>query len=51
MKQQQKAETKKEENGLKPTFSLGVVHLYSIENHDHCGHNFFKFPYKNHEQI
>lgn len=49
-----KKEKKKEEeeDGLKPTFSLGVVlqHLHSTENHDLCGHNFFKFPYKNHEQ-
>lgn len=43
---------KKEEDGLKPAYSLGVVlqHLHSTENHDLCGHNFFKFPYKNHEQ-
>lgn len=42
----------KEEDGLKLAYSLGVVleHLHSTENHDLCGHNFFEFPYKNHEQ-
>lgn len=52
MKKGKKKGEEKEEDGPKPTYSLGVVlqHLHSTENHDLCGHNFFKFPYKNHEQ-
>lgn len=51
-KKRKKKGREKEEDGLKPTYSLGVVlqNLQSTENHDLCGHNFFKFPYKIHEQ-